>query len=513
MEPDCNGNCFIAIATVYCVILRRQAIARSVNHPRPRTRFGEQTYGNDVVFTIDGQQTFRLMYDKIHQAKVCVYIANYDLDPALRFVRNPDQPIAFAGHNHEAYPLQKLLVEKAEEGVEVKIIVWEPRLVLRLLPGADERGIDGRADEVETINEIAKNSGISDKLMVKIDNTAPTITSAHHEKIVIVDNQVGFCGGLDLSRGKWDTSSHECDNPLRDGGSEPCHDVHAMVSGPVVWDLIYHFHQRWAYSETKDVRRVSRLKIKSNFTTRGSCGSTHVVALRTWNELDKDGSIQAWYAAMFRKAKKSIYIENQFPFQNSFATKLLEKRLQEEPDLRVIVVSPMEPNLPGFIGSMIAKMSVNDVKDNLAVLRRAGEGRVKTYSLISQGEPSDRRRQIYVHSKIMIVDDRWVTVGSANIDKNGFRDSSELNLGLTSPKLAKELRSRLWQEHLQDDNDAAGARDFGEGFAAWEILASDNGRRAAKNEPIRGHVYYYNFEEMGLPPPYPDARGSKFELL
>jgi phosphatidylserine/phosphatidylglycerophosphate/cardiolipin synthase-like enzyme len=173
----------------------------------------------------------------------------------------------------------------------------------------------------------------------------------------------------------------------------------------------------------------------------------------------------------------------------------------------------MEPNLPGFIGSMIAKMSVNDVKDNLAVLRRAGEGRVKTYSLISQGEPSDRRRQIYIHSKIMIVDDRWVTVGSANIDKNGFRDSSELNLGLTSPKLAKELRSRLWQEHLQDNNDAAGARDFGEGFAAWEILASDNGRRAAKNEPIRGHVYYYNFEEMGLPPPYPDASGSKFELL
>jgi phosphatidylserine/phosphatidylglycerophosphate/cardiolipin synthase-like enzyme len=149
------------------------------------------------------------MYDKIHQAKACVYIVNYDLDPALRFVRNPDQPIAFAGHSHEAYPLQKLLVEKAEQGVEVKIIVWEPRLVLRLLPGADERGIDGRADEVETINEIAKCSGISDKLMVKIDNTAPTITSAHHEKIVIVDNQVGFCGGLDLSRGKWDTSSHE----------------------------------------------------------------------------------------------------------------------------------------------------------------------------------------------------------------------------------------------------------------------------------------------------------------
>lgn len=492
---------------------RRQAIARSI--ARPRTRFGEQTYGNDVVFTVDGQETFKLMYDKIHQAKTCIYIANYDLDPALRFVRNSDQPTAYLGHDHEAYPLQDLLVEKAREGVEVKIIVWEPRLVLKLLPGADERGIDGRADEVAGINEIAKRYEMSDRLAVRIDSTAPTLTSAHHEKIVVVDNQVGFCGGLDLSRGKWDTSSHEYDNPLRDVNSELWHDVHLMVSGPVVWDLIYHFHQRWKYSESRDARRVRKLRMKSNYTNRSNHGNTPVMALRTWNELNRHGGIQAWYAAMFRKAKKSIYIENQFPFQNSFATKLLEKRLLEEPDLKVIIVGPMEPNLPGFIGSMIAKMSVNDLKNNLATLRRAGAGRVQTYSLISQHNAiSERRRQIYVHSKIMIVDDRWITVGSANIDKNGFKDSSELNLGITSQKLAQELRIRLWQEHLQDYASTADMRDFNQGFCAWERLAGDNGRRVSRNEGIKGHVYYYNFEEMDLLPPYPDAKGStEFELL
>ncbi|HXG05709.1 MAG TPA: phosphatidylserine/phosphatidylglycerophosphate/cardiolipin synthase family protein [Nitrososphaera sp.] len=492
---------------------KRQSIASHISQGGLRSRFGEQTFGNNVVFTVDGQETFRQIYEKIHLARTSIYIANYDLDPALRFVRNSELNEQASRHQHETYLLQDLLVEKAKEGIEVKIIVWEPRLVLRLLPGADERGIDGRADEVNIINEIAERHGISKNLMVRIDSSAPSLTSAHHEKIIIVDNQIGFCGGLDLSSGKWDTSSHDYYNPLRDPNSEPWHDVHAMVRGPVVWDLVYHFHQRWSYSQSRNARNVRKLTIRSNYPVSGSEGDVQAVALRTWNELDGNGGIQAWYAAMFRKARKSIYIENQFPFQNSLATTLLEKRLKEVDQLKVIIVCPMKPNLPGFIGSMIAKMSVNDVKDNLAMLRRAGDGkRVRTYSLVSQHPKiATKRRQIYVHSKVMIVDDKWITIGSANIDKNGFKDSSEFNLGITSPRLASELRTKLWKEHLQD---AALDAGFEHGFYAWERTANENGQRVSEGRTMRGHAYYYNFEEMGMPPPYADAKGSaSFELL
>jgi phosphatidylserine/phosphatidylglycerophosphate/cardiolipin synthase-like enzyme len=111
----------------------------------------------------------------------------------------------------------------------------------------------------------------------------------------------------------------------------------------------------------------------------------------------------------------------------------------------------------------------------------------------------------------MIVDDRWITVGSANIDKNGFKDSSELNIGITSSSHASGLRVRLWQEHLQD---LTLSQDFDQGFYAWEKLASENGKRVSENMAIKGHVYYYNFEEMNMPPPYPEAKGgAKFELL
>jgi phosphatidylserine/phosphatidylglycerophosphate/cardiolipin synthase-like enzyme len=75
---------------------------------------------------------------------------------------------------------------------------------------------------------------------------------------MIIDNQIAFCGGQDLSLAKWDTSTHEFDNQLRDPGGEPWHDIHTMVKGPIVWDLIYHFNQRWVYSIWKDIRQVKQ---------------------------------------------------------------------------------------------------------------------------------------------------------------------------------------------------------------------------------------------------------------
>ena len=71
-----------------------------------------------------------------------------------------------------------------------------PKLPLRILPGAGERGLDGRSDELEILNKLAKKYKIEQNLVVKINNTSPTPSSAHHEKIIIIDNTTGFCGGF-----------------------------------------------------------------------------------------------------------------------------------------------------------------------------------------------------------------------------------------------------------------------------------------------------------------------------
>ena len=295
-----------------------------------RTRFGENTFGNCVTLTIDGQETFTLMYEKIFKAKTSILIANYELDPRLRFIRGDSQSSSFINNNlprsssgftsepenikltHQNYtasPLQDLLFEKTKQGVEVKIIVWQPKLIIRLLPTAYKRGLSGRVGELEPLERLVQHSKIAKNLMVRVDNSAPTFTSGHHEKFIVIDNKIGFCGGLDLSHGKWDTNSHDFDNPLRDLNAEPWHDIHAMVEGPVVTDLTYHFMQRWTYSITKDIDQAKRIKIEPSFENQNSTGDAEVIALRTWKQLnnkgdDNDGSnILSWYAAMFGKAK------------------------------------------------------------------------------------------------------------------------------------------------------------------------------------------------------------------
>lgn len=600
------------------LLAKRGSLKLFTRARKERKRFGEITYGNHIVFTVDGEETFKLIYDAISQAESSIYIAGYDLDPSLNFVRggghnasntsggslgtsittnrnsrlsrsnssrftkesvaadseslqedqsytssiqgstksdqNPLPPVSDfttsaqrlrAGCSYKRF--QELVIEKARKGAIVRIIVWQPRLPLRILPGADERGLDGRAEEVEVLNKLAKRYGIERNLIVKIDNTSPTLSSAHHEKIIVVDNKIGFCGGFDLSRGKWDTRKHNYYDPHRDQDSEPWHDLHAMIRGPAVWDLAYHFNQRWAYHEVKDENRIRTMDLKpANFPYEVAEGDTKIVALRTWEGIDKDGGILAWYANTIRKARSAIYVENQFPFQNEFITRILCKRLQEQKKLRVIIVGPMEPNLPGLIGSILSKTSVNDVNKHLQWIRDAGDSgrRVGTYSLVCQDEKTKKLRQIYVHSKLLIVDDKWITIGSANTDKNGFKDSTEVNIGITSDQLSKELRTRLWCEHLglvektEDSTNKhqanrlpkvwperrklesssyanyANIEDFDSGFNIWKKIADHNGSSVSKKGNIIGHIYYYNFEEMNLPPPYPGAKGgSRFSLF
>lgn len=241
-----------------------------------------------------------------------------------------------------------------------------------------------------------------------------------------------------------------------------------------------------------------------------------MIALRTWKEIDgnKDdyvSSIYSWYALLFKKAKNSIYIEDQFPFQDISITHILEERLKQEKNLKVIIVSPMKPNLPHFPLSLISKESIDDINNNLSSLRKTGGDRIKTYSLISQHPViPEKRKEIYVHSKIMIVDDYWITIGSANMDKKGFKDSTEVNLGIISSELARQIRVQLWNEHLNLNRQGTFTEfnldSFDNGFEEWKRLANDNGRRVRFNEPIQGHIYYYNFEEMNLPSPYPNAK-------
>jgi phosphatidylserine/phosphatidylglycerophosphate/cardiolipin synthase-like enzyme len=101
-------------------------------------------------------------------------------------------------------------------------------------------------------------------------------------------------------------------------------------------------------------------------------------------------------------------------------------------------------------------------------------------------------RPVYVHAKVGIVDDRWLTVGSANLNSRGFGGDAEMNISLADPRVAAELRLALWMEHLQASlQEGAALHDVDAGFTALREQAEANFARVNTRQAMQGHALPY----------------------
>jgi phosphatidylserine/phosphatidylglycerophosphate/cardiolipin synthase-like enzyme len=138
-----------------------------------------------------------------------------------------------------------------------------------------------------------------------------------------------------------------------------------------------------------------------------------------------------------RSAERLIYFESQFLWSPELVD-VLAAKLRRPPadDFRLVVVLPAHP-----------KNGQEDTRGQLGVLAAAdgGAGRFLPCTLWQPGDGAD---PVYVHAKIGIVDDRWLTLGSANLNEHSFFNDTEMNVVTHDPELARGVRLRLWSEHL-----------------------------------------------------------------
>jgi phosphatidylserine/phosphatidylglycerophosphate/cardiolipin synthase-like enzyme len=287
----------------------------------------------------------------------------------------------------------------------------------------------------------------------------------HHEKLVLVDDRVAFVGGIDLTDfagRRLDTSEH----PAR--GVLGWHDACARIEGPAVADVAVHFALRW--------QEVAREPLHQPGAP-APAGTTEVQVVRTVPEHVYDAlphgefSILEAYLRALRSAERLIYLENQFLWSPEIVDTLAGK-LRRPPcdEFRIVCVLPQRPN-----------DGADDTRGQLGQLLEAdgGAGRVLACCLHQRGE---RGRPVYVHAKIGIVDDRWLTVGSANLNEHSLFNDTELNVVVQDPELARAARLRLWREHLERDDvedDAAELVD-----TVWRPLAEEQLRRRESGEPL-----------------------------
>ncbi|MDX6687075.1 MAG: hypothetical protein QOF86_3203, partial [Baekduia sp.] len=260
------------------------------------------------------------------------------------------------------------------------------------------------------------------------------------------------------------------DHPDRDGIG--WHDAATRIRGPAVADVAEHFRLRW--------REVTGEALPAA-PEQPPAGDVELQIVRTVPEKIYDAlprgqfSILESYLRALRSAERLIYLENQFLWSPEIVELLVDK-LQHPPvpDFRLVVLLPANAN-----------NGQDDTSGQLGVLSEADDhGNPHFLATTIRSRTGHRDDPLYVHAKVGIVDDRWMTIGSANINSHSLLNDTEMNVVTDDAVLARATRERLWAEHLElDPAQIAGLDPIEAIDGHWRPIAVEQLRRRKAGEP------------------------------
>ncbi len=290
-----------------------------------------------------------------------------------------------------------------------------------------------------------------------MDDAHP-ISASQHQKFVVVDGNIAFAGGLDLTIRRWDENDHIDEAPFRrDPDGVPYgafHDYQLGVTGPIVGDFIELFANRWKLATGQPVPKLPDpgemisnplpIDTAAIFLNANIAFSRTMPAFREARELTE---IAKLYQSLVRYAKKSIIIENQYLTAHTIVSELCI-RLREEQGPEVIIILPekaggwLEVKTMGVLQDLaIKRLRDNDTFDRLRIYYPHDKGRAQT------------KQAMTVHSKIILVDDAFFSIGSANLNNRsmGYDTECQLTIDATDDSFnqaaIREFRAYLFSHH------------------------------------------------------------------
>jgi len=364
--------------------------------------------GNAIEILIDGAEALPAIARELESARSHIHMTAWYLSPGVALVRD-SQPTV----------LRHLLAELAEH-VDVRVLVWAGAPLPLFHPSRRQ------------VREMRERLTHQTRIQCHLDAKERPL-HCHHEKTIVIDDRVAFVGGIDLTTqagDRFDFAAH----PAR--AAIGWHDAAARIEGPAVADVAEHFRLRWEEIAGEQLPAPP---------TPGPAGDVELQIVRTVPEKvyravpRGDFRILESYTAALRSAERFIYVENQFLWSPEIG-RVLRDKLMNPPrdDFRMLFVLPANP-----------KSGDDDTRGVLAELIDADDdnGRILACSLYARS--GVRADPIYVHAKIAIVDDRWLTLGSANLNEHSLFNDTEMNVVAHDPALARGTRLRLWAEHLE----------------------------------------------------------------
>ncbi len=442
-----------------------------------------------VTPLIDGRAAFKEMRKRIKGAQHYIYISSWHLRADTVLIGDDGKDT-----------IASLLKGAAARGVDVRILITYLLCAKLPLPGVtkpvgfcDARKAPSVKSDFENLN--------TKKIKAVVAYHPETISyesrdyhiGCYHEKFMVVDGVYGFCGGLEFTIGYTSADpTHKSSNR---------HDVHASLEGPIVQQLETHFVQRW-----KEEKPAAVDELPAPAAHYDTSKTAMAVQLMITKSAASQYDIRDKYREVVSKAKQYIYIENQY-FRDADLTDALISQLNDEPDLRVIIVLPLSPEevKPGVTPDPLNDHAVFLQHREIVKLRAAAPTQVGIYSLMRTA-----KRDIYVHAKVMIIDDKWATIGSANINQRSFGLDGEVNVIMLDVAAAAALRLALWGEHFKIDSgnrsraDLSNAKDFVNWWNELVVKRTNDVQahgwsdsRLVTHTPLEGHEL--DFGAMGVP--------------
>lgn len=365
-----------------------------------------------VAVLVDAADYFAALRSAMANARGSIVVLGWDIDSRTPLVGRSG--VAEDGAPATFLPFVEALVRKRPE-LAVYLLLWDYTLLYAL--------------DREPLPSLNLKWRMPSQVKVELDSCLP-LGACHHQKLVVVDGSLGFCGGLDLTIRRWDTAEHRPDHATRvdpDGKPyPPFHDVQMLVDGEAAKRLSEISARRWQDATGQELELADAPDEGTDRWPQHvvpDCEGVEVGIARTLPPTEESAAITEvleLHLAVIRDAERYVYIENQYLTSDAIVDALL-RRLQQVPGLEVLVVTPRAP------GGWLEK-------------RTMGAGQQRAMRKLTHEDLRDRVRFVYpwagrghgtavlVHAKLMIVDDRWLRVGSSNLNNRSMGVDTECDL-------------------------------------------------------------------------------------
>ncbi|MBA2544090.1 MAG: phospholipase [Deltaproteobacteria bacterium] len=394
---------------------------------------------------IDSRDFFCAVYEACCKAERSIVMTGWQFETDFVLMKGDDatscdRPIKFLDL------LTSLCKERPE--LEVHILAWDASPVFTL--------------EREPLQRLMFSLRGHRRIHYKVDNAHP-FGAAHHQKMLIVDRSVAFVGGIDLCKGRWDDREHAAEQPNRcekgDHPYAPYHDVQTFVVGDAVDTLRTYFHERWQAATGKPLeqRELPSRDLGVRATIQVTADRIGLARTLPHTEDPPSAAVKELYELHKRaiaSAERSIYIENQY-FSCDEIARALESRMRAGgPTLDIVMILPRASG--GFKERISIGVYQARILERLDKVAEETGHRLGIYYSAAPGPEGDV--PVFIHAKVLAVDDRFLLVSSANLSNRSMGFDTELGVAWESAEPSSSIRHvrvSLLREHSGRKDDFA----------------------------------------------------------